>query len=120
MSQDRINVDIPVDPEVPAIQFQYLYNYQFPTVAEAFLKKYTYEPRTHLTTFSGVTQLDDDRIMFYRRADSVYSSHHTYERVIYNRADKTITNEVILPTTGDKERLFEKGQIEATQDGKTL
>lgn len=33
--------------------------------------------------------------MFYRRVDTVYSDSLSYERVVYNRADKTITSELI-------------------------
>lgn len=117
MSQDKIRLPMAADADAPVLQFQYLYNYQFPTVAAAFLNKYTYEPRTQLTTFSGVTQLDDDRVMFYRRVESVHASHPTYERVTYNRADKTITNEVVLPEPGNNERLFERGVFQATEEG---
>lgn len=38
----------------PALTFRYTYPYKFDQIAAAFLKKYNYEPRIHLTTISGV------------------------------------------------------------------
>ncbi len=58
--------------------------------------------------------------MFYRRCESVYAVNHTYERVIYNRADKTINTEVILAPTGEVQKVYEKSSFQATDDGNTL
>lgn len=58
--------------------------------------------------------------MFYRRSDSVYANYHSYERVIYNRADKTIQSEFVLPPTGEVDKVYEKSVLEATDDEKTL
>ena len=49
-------------PANPVAMFQYTYNYDFPTIASAWLTKYNYEKRTNLNSFTGVEQLDDDRI----------------------------------------------------------
>ena len=44
-----------MDLAAPVLQFQFLYQYPFATIAQAFLQKYNYEKSTHLTTVSGVT-----------------------------------------------------------------
>ncbi len=115
MSSYLIEKNIKLEPEVdekaPSIQFQFTYPHAFSVVAAGFLQKYSYEARTTLTTATGVTQLDEDRFMFYRRAESVYSDQLNYERVIYDRRNGgSITSELIRPRP-DGERLFERGTI---------
>ena len=101
----------PIDEEHPVIQFQYRYPFTFSTVASAFINKFNYEPRTQLTTTTGVSQLDDDRFVFYRRVDTVLSNDISYERVIVDRRDGgKVTSELIKPRNGG-ERLFERGVI---------
>ena len=38
----------------PALLFKYTFAHNFGTVAEGFLKKFNWEPRTNLTTVSSV------------------------------------------------------------------
>jgi hypothetical protein len=45
---------IPTNESNPALHFQYRYNFDFPTVAAAFLRKYNWEERGHLTTITEV------------------------------------------------------------------
>lgn len=112
--------ETPIDESSPVVQFQYTYHYPFSVLAQAFLSKYSYEPRTHLTTASNVQQLDDDRIMFYRKVESVFTDEMNYERVIIDRRDGgKITSELIKPRTGG-ERLFERGVIEAKGDDQAV
>lgn len=47
-------IDIPINENNPAAHFQYTYPYNFQTIAAAFLRKYNYEPRIHLTTVAKV------------------------------------------------------------------
>ena len=109
----------PIDEAHPVIQFQYRYPFTFQTVASAFITKFNYEPRSQLTTATGVSQIDDDRFVFYRRVDSVFSNDISYERVIVDRREGgQITSELIKPRNGG-ERLFERGVILA-QNGSTL
>jgi hypothetical protein len=42
-----------IDENAPALQFQYLYKYSFPTIAIAYLKKFNWESKTNLSTFTG-------------------------------------------------------------------
>lgn len=50
----EIEADIKGDINHPAAQFQYVYPYNFTTIATAFLRKYNWETRGSLTTISGV------------------------------------------------------------------
>jgi hypothetical protein len=117
--EKHVNLDQPIDEAHPVLQFQYLYPYNFSTIAAAFVQKYNYEPRTHLTTTTQVQQLDEDRVMFYRRSDQIFNNNFSYERVIIDRRNGgKITSELIRPRPGS-ERLFERGVIEA-QEGNTI
>ena len=117
--EKHISVEAPIDEAHPAIQFQYRYPFNFQTIAQAFITKFNDEPRTHLTTATGVQQLDDDRFVFIRRVDSVLSNDITYERVIVDRRNGgQLTNELIKPRNGG-EKLFERGVILA-ENGSTL
>ena len=65
---DRQYVNPEVRPGVPpAMLFKYTAPLAFLTVAEGFLKKYNWESRLTLTTVHDVKQLDDDRVVIYRR-----------------------------------------------------
>ena len=75
------------------------------------MRKYNYENRAHLTTITGVEQVDEDRVQFYRRADTSLSNTISYEKVVINRADKSITSELIMPMPDGSAHLFEKGII---------
>lgn len=112
----NLTLEEPIDESKPALQFQYQYSYPFSQLAAAFLNKYTYEARTQLTTATGVTQLDEDRFMLYRRVETVYTNDLQYERVIYDRRNGgSITSELIRPRFGG-ERLFERGVITPTNE----
>jgi|LauGreDrversion4_2_1035121.scaffolds.fasta_scaffold457979_2 hypothetical protein len=118
--EKHVNVDTPIDEAHPVLQFQYKYPYAFGTIAAAFVQKYNYEPRTHLTTTTNIQQLDEDRVMFYRRADQINTDQISYERVIIDRRDGgKITSELIRPRPGG-ERLFERGVIEGQSGDNTL
>jgi hypothetical protein len=57
--------------EIPAtLQFRYAFSAPFMSVAEAFLKNYNWEAKTRLTTIDSVEQLDEDRVVVYRRHES--------------------------------------------------
>lgn len=115
-----MDLDSKIDEAHPVLQFQYKYPYNFATIASAFVQKYNYEPRTHLTTTNGVQQLDEDRIMFYRRSDTIFSNELSYERVIIDRRNGgVITSELLRPRPGG-ERLFERGVLEGQEGDSTL
>ena len=81
----------------PAMLFKYSFSHNFATVADGFLKKFNWEPRTNLTTVSSVKQLDEDRVLIYRRHESVNLFGTTWESVIINRATSEIESRIITP-----------------------
>ena len=96
----------------PVYKFLYSYNYPFLTVAQGFLHKFTYEPRSQLTTVAGVEQLDDDRFVFYRRSESVYSPKICWEKVIVDRRDGgKITSDLVEPLSNQVGKVFERGTL---------
>jgi len=60
----------------------------------------------NLTTYAHVYQVDDDRIVFYRRVETVMDDQLNYEKCTFNRSDRTITSELVdvLPN-GDTKTL---------------
>ena len=77
--------------------FSYVYAHPFNQLAAAWVSKYTWEKRTTLTTVANAQQLDEDRIQFYRRMETVGSDIYNYERVTIDRKAKTIVSDVIQP-----------------------
>ena len=63
----------------PVLQFRYTFNVPFVAMTEAFIKKYNWEAPTHLTTIEKIEQLDDDRILIYRRHDVYNAPYTTWE-----------------------------------------
>lgn len=108
-----------IDEEHPALQFKYTFPLDFLTTSQAFVRKFNYENRLFLTSTAAVEQLDDDRVQFYRRQDSVGSADYSWERVTINRATKTITSELVDHFADGSERLFERSTF-SEQDGKTV
>lgn len=101
----------------PILHFQYTYPHSFPVIAQAWIRKYSLEPRVHLTTTTGITQLDEDRVQFYRRADSVFVDMLNWERVVIDRRNGgSITSELIRPKEDGSDLLFERGTLHAEGD----
>ena len=109
-----------VDYDHPAAHFKYTYNFDFGTLAAAYVKKHDYEPKMNLTTISNVQQVDDDKFCFYRRYDTVETpgDEFTYDKVCFNRADKTITSELMAPALDRSERVYERSILKEEEDGR--
>lgn len=73
------------------LHLHHKYAYHFHEVAKEFLLKYNIENRFCYTTIAQSRQLDEDRFEIVRRMDTFMSSKPVYERIIYNRADKTVS-----------------------------
>ncbi len=118
MHNDRFDVRMEraLDEQHPAAIFQYRYNYDFLTVATGFLKKYNYEPRVLLTSVAKVEQIDDDRFVIYRRQETAYKPDINFEKVIFNRANNTITSELVVDGLGGAEKALERSVLSA-EDG---
>jgi len=56
-------------------------------MCSAYLMKENWESRTQLSTITGVEQVDDDTLMYYRRGEYFSMPIPAWERVIINRKD---------------------------------
>ena len=67
------------------------------SVCEAFLKKWNWEPANRLTTIDKVEQLDDDRVVIYRRYDAFNAPFTSWEQIVLNRSNQSIEADVVGP-----------------------
>ena len=103
----------------PAMLFKYSFGHNFATVAEGFLKKYNWEPRTNLTTVSSVKQLDEDRVLIHRRHESVNIFGTTWESVIINRTTSEIESRILSPNHDGSASTIERTVIKAGADSQS-
>jgi hypothetical protein len=73
------------------LHLQHVYSYKFIEVANAFLLKYNVENRFCYTTIASSRQIDEDRFEIVRRMENTLSSRPVYERIIFNRADQSVS-----------------------------
>lgn len=73
------------------LHLQHVYSYKFLEVANAFLLKYNVENRFCYTTIASSRQIDEDRFEIVRRMENTLSSRPVYERIIFNRADQSVS-----------------------------
>lgn len=82
----------------PAVlQFRYNMGNYFVNVCNAFLRKYEWEPAARLTTIERVEQLDDDRIVLYRRHDHYLSPFVSFEQILINRQNQSVESDFVGP-----------------------
>jgi len=80
----------------PAVfQFRYTMNTPFTNVCAAFLAKYNWESAQNLTTIDRVEQLDDDRVVIYRRHDRYDAPVISFEQILLNRQNQSIEADVV-------------------------
>ena len=73
-----------------------------------------WEKRTQLTSVISAEQLDDDRVLIYRRVDHVEAIvPSTYERIILNRQNLTAESTVIAPNPDRTETVVEQTTFHA-------
>lgn len=73
------------------LHMHHLYQYKFAEVANAFLLKYNFENRFCYTTIASSKMLDEDRFEIVRRMENTLSSTPVYERIIFNRAEQSVS-----------------------------
>jgi len=81
----------------PALNFKYTFAFPFLKACNAMMLKHNWELRTNFTSVDNVQQLDEDRIQFFRRLESVTSMEDSWERVIYDRSTKEIETRICGP-----------------------
>ena len=75
----------------PIMRLFYNYKYDLPTMAMAYMHKYTWEPKWSLSTIAAIEHSDDDKLVYLRRHDTIILAEPTYERVTIDRKNKTMT-----------------------------
>ena len=94
---------------IPAsFQFRYAFKRPILSVCEAFMNKYNWEGPQKLTTIEKVEQLDDDRIVMYRRHDAYNAPFTTWEQVIINRQNQSIEADIVGPNPNGSTYSVEK------------
>ena len=69
------------------LQFRYSFKNPFSEVASGFIKKFYWESNGTFTTVHNVRQLDEDRIVFYRKQEHCTSEEgvNKWEQIVINR-----------------------------------
>jgi hypothetical protein len=119
---DKLDLSL-ANPEIkadmkPILLFKYQVPHQWQTCAEGMLKKFNWQPRTHLSTVSEVKQIDDDTISFYRRHESTNWFGHTWEQVTINRVTKEVKSEILAANSDMSTQCVERTLIAEGKDGK--
>ena len=90
------------------LQFRYTFNSPILSVAEAFVNKYNWEAPARLTTIEKVEQLDDDRVVMYRRHDRFDAPFTTWEQVVINRQNQSVEADIVGPNPNGSTYSVEK------------
>ena len=72
------------------LHLHHKYAFKFQDVANAFLLKYNFENRFCYTTIAESRQIDQDSFEIVRRMENSMSSRPVYERIIFNRNDRSV------------------------------
>ena len=65
--------------------FRYNFKMPFLTVCQGVIRKFNWEQSRYLTTIEKVEQLDEDRVLIYRRYDTFDAMFTSWEQVLINR-----------------------------------
>jgi hypothetical protein len=100
------------------INFSYKFALPFLQVAEGTIRIGEYENRNKLTTTARVDQLDDDRLVVYRRSEFSTFDRILYERIVINRQNNQIENDRIVENPNGTDSLVEKQILRPELPGK--
>ena len=64
---------------------RYTFNMPFLTVCQGLIRKFNWEDPNRLTTIEKVEQLDEDRLVIYRRYDTYNAMFSSWEQILINR-----------------------------------
>ena len=76
--------------KAPAFHFRYGFKQSFLDVCNGVLRKNDWDNALTFGSVAHVEQLDDDHVLFYRRIMAVTSKEPSYERLIFNRQNRSI------------------------------
>ena len=105
----------------PAVlQFRYTFNTPFTNMCSAFLKKHEWDAPNRLTTIEKVEQLDEDRVVIYKRHDIYNAPFTSWEQVIINRQNSSIEAEFIGPNPNGTTYTTERTVLRPNLASKTI
>mmetsp|Transcript_42071 Transcript_42071/g.30852 ORF Transcript_42071/g.30852 Transcript_42071/m.30852 type:complete len:163 (-) Transcript_42071:39-527(-) len=107
------------ESSVPFMHLQYVYKYPFLQVVQGSLLKHQWEFKTNLTTVTAVEHPDPDTLVFYRRYETIMYPKPTFERVVVNRREKTMTTYAIKPKFDGSETYTEFSVIKPKDEAAT-
>lgn len=81
----------------PAMLFKHTLHHDFLTCNVALIQKFNWENRSSISTFDTVKQLDDDRVLIYRRRQYASQVGTVWERIVINRATKEVETSLVQP-----------------------
>ena len=102
----------------PCMQFHYTFNQSFSTLARVSLLMNNWEARTRLTSIENVQQLDDNKIIFYRRRALATSPNQVWEQVVIDREAKTISTSRVGPNRDGSTYTVQKDVVSAVEGDK--
>ena len=101
----------------PCLQFNFTFSLPVCALARATLLQHNWESRTRFTTVESVQQLDEDRVVFYRRKAISTTPVEHWEQVVIDRANKTITVSTVGPNRDGSMYTSEKSTFTPSECG---
>lgn len=105
--QDKEFADHP-----PIMRLFYNYKYDMPTMAMAYMHKYTWEPKWSLSTICSIEHSDDDKLVYIRRHDTIVLPEPTFERVTIDRKTKSMTAQTLGKNTDGTETTIQMHEFQ--------
>mgnify|MGYP004590305087 CR=1 FL=1 len=93
---DKLNPGIDTS-QPPSMLLSHTFQHPLTAIASGLVLKHIWEPSSHLTSFSHVEQLDDDRILMYRRKEHAQTWGQAWEQIVINRADQSVEVSAVGP-----------------------
>ena len=90
------------------VNFSYKFKLPWLKVAEGMLRMQDFENKTRLTSIAGCDQIDDDRIVLYRRTEFSNSKDLLYEQIVVNRQNMSIENDRLIQNPNGTTSLMER------------
>lgn len=90
------------------IQFSHKFCQPWLKVAEGMLRIQDYESRNRLTSVARVDQLDEDRIVIYRRSEFSTIDDLGYEMITLNRQNMSIENDRVICNSNGSTSIMER------------
>ena len=105
-----------VDEKVE-IQFQYQYKYPLLTIASAFLRKYNWESRLQLSTVAHAEQVNDDRVVIWRRHENNQMPGVGWEKITLDRHCGCVFADNVIQSADGTDFVFDRSLMKGHDEG---